>query len=185
MRRQWLGGSVAGTVPSERDDGRPCARWHDGDPNIRGAFYGLEDSTDAAAVCRSVVEAIAFTFADAADSFGQQFGSVPHLFAIGGGARSALLLQLISDATGTTILKADNAEGGPALGAAILATLRETRTARPVQPPEAAGEFNPQPNPVMIERLVLQLRFPCSPLVVRPCGVCLVFAPPQRPVHDE
>ena len=124
-----------------------------GDPNIRGAFYGLEDSTDAAAVCRSVVEAIAFTFADAADSFGQQFGSVPHLFAIGGGARSALLLQLISDATGKTILKADNAEGGPALGAAILATLRETRTAKPVQPPEAVAQFNPQPSPAMIERL--------------------------------
>ena len=33
--------------------------------------------------------------------------------------------------------------------------------------------------------LILQLRVPRSPLAVRLDGVCLVFAPPQRPVHDE
>ncbi len=41
-----------------------------GDPHIRACFFGLEDSTTRADLCRSVVEAIAFCFADAAQSFG-------------------------------------------------------------------------------------------------------------------
>ena len=126
-----------------------------GDPHIRGAFYGLEDSTDTAGLCGSVVEAIAFSFADAAASFGAQFDDVPHLLAIGGGARSDLLLQSISDAMGKRILRSGDAEGGPALGAALLAAAATggVGTAELAERPEATAEFTPRPDPNLVERI--------------------------------
>ncbi|SHH86130.1 xylulokinase [Marivita hallyeonensis] len=92
-----------------------------GDPNIRAGFFGLEDATDRAGLCRAVVEAISFTFADAAESFGDTINDLPHLAAIGGGSKSPFLLQLIANATGKRIGRAAGSDAGPALGAARLA----------------------------------------------------------------
>ncbi|WP_170763496.1 xylulokinase [Ruegeria lacuscaerulensis] len=92
-----------------------------GDPKIRACFFGLEDSTTRAEICRSVVEAIAFCFADAAQSFGDTIGSLSELAAIGGGSRSDLLLGLIATVTGKPIVRSDGADSGPAYGAARLA----------------------------------------------------------------
>ncbi len=92
-----------------------------GDPHIRACFFGLEDSTTRADICRSVVEAIAFCFADAAQSFGDTMGSLSELAAIGGGSRSDLLLGLIATVTGKSIVRSDGADSGPAYGAARLA----------------------------------------------------------------
>lgn len=92
-----------------------------GDPAIRGAFYGLEDTTDRSALCRAVIEAIAFSFADAADSFADDSLQGVTLTAIGGGARSDMLLSLIATATGREITRGAAAAVGPALGAAQLA----------------------------------------------------------------
>lgn len=55
-----------------------------GDPHIRAGYFGLEDSTDRAALCRAVVEAVAFTFADAVQSFGDTITDLSHLAALGG-----------------------------------------------------------------------------------------------------
>ncbi|WP_424830285.1 xylulokinase [Ruegeria sp.] len=92
-----------------------------GDPHVRASFFGLEDSTTRADICRSVVEAIAFCFAGAAQSFGDTIDSLPELAAIGGGSRSDLLLCLIAAVTGKPIVRSDGADAGPALGAARLA----------------------------------------------------------------
>lgn len=105
------------------------------DPYIRGAFFGLEDATSRAETAYSVMEATAFTFADAAESFGRTLDSAPHLLAVGGGTRSQALLQLIADTTGRRIGRSDGAEAGPALGAALLAAagagaMAETELAR-------------------------------------------------------
>ncbi|MCY3879406.1 MAG: xylulokinase [Rhodobacteraceae bacterium] len=126
-----------------------------GDPHIRSAFYGLEDRTDTQAICRSVIESIAFSFADAADSFAGQLDGVPRLLAIGGGTGSSSLLQMIADATGKTILKAAAGSGGPAFGAAQLAAVGIGRAALSdlSQPQEFAGEFTPRDNPLLRERL--------------------------------
>ncbi|MEX0386081.1 xylulokinase [Spiribacter onubensis] len=93
------------------------------DPYIRGAFFGLEDATRRAETAYAVMEAIAFTFADAAESFGESLDAAPHLLAVGGGTRSEALLQLIADCTGRRIGRSDGAEAGPALGAALLAAV--------------------------------------------------------------
>ncbi|WP_425037990.1 xylulokinase [Primorskyibacter sp. S187A] len=92
-----------------------------GDPTIRGAFIGLEDSTGRAEMAYAVMEAVAFSMADATDSFGGSLDAAPYLLAVGGGTRSDALLQMIADATGRRLGRADGAEAGPALGAALLA----------------------------------------------------------------
>ncbi|WP_282154167.1 xylulokinase [Ruegeria atlantica] len=92
-----------------------------GDPHIRACFFGLEDSTTRADLCRSVVEAIAFCFADAAQSFGDTIDNLPELAAIGGGSQSDLLLGLIASVTGKPVIRSEGSDSGPAYGAALLA----------------------------------------------------------------
>lgn len=92
-----------------------------GDPQVRASFALLEDTTTRAELALAVVEAIAFSFDDAVQSFGDSIASVPHFLAIGGGSRSDFLLQKIANATGQILHRQANAEAGAAAGAAILA----------------------------------------------------------------
>jgi len=92
-----------------------------GDPHIRGGFYGLEDDSGRAEMMRGIVNAIAFSFADAADSLHASGTGLTGLSAIGGGTRSDLLLQTISDILGVAINREASSAVGPALGAAKLA----------------------------------------------------------------
>jgi xylulokinase len=126
-----------------------------GDPYIRGAFAGIEDSSDRAAMARAVTDAVAFTFADAADSFGDGLDDVPEVLAIGGGAQSDLVLQSIANATGRVIARTQGAETGPALGAALLAAcgLGDLSLSDLGRMPDIAGRFYPVADPVMQVRL--------------------------------
>ncbi|NOD77676.1 MULTISPECIES: xylulokinase [unclassified Ruegeria] len=126
-----------------------------GDPHIRASFFGLEDSTTRAEICRSVVEAIAFCFADAAQSFGDTIDSLPELAAIGGGSQSDLLLRLIATVTGKPIVRSQGSDSGPAFGAARLAAcgvgaLQEADLA--VQP-STTDRFEPDEMAALSERL--------------------------------
>ncbi|MEM7685191.1 MAG: xylulokinase [Pseudomonadota bacterium] len=94
-----------------------------GDPHIRGSFYGLADGTTRAQMMRAIVNAVAYSFADAFDSLRDSGTRISEVLAIGGGARSDLLLQTIADATGTTINRSADAVSGPAVGAAKLAAV--------------------------------------------------------------
>jgi len=125
------------------------------DPHIRAAFYGLEDSTDRAAIARAVIEAIAFSFADGAASFAGALDDVPQLLTLGGGARGDLVVQTISDATGLTLARAEGAAAGPALGAAKLAAVGTGAMtfADLSRSPEAGDIFTPQDSPDLAARL--------------------------------
>ena len=92
-----------------------------GDSDIRGGFWGLSEETTHGSLMRAVVEAIAFSFADAQAALAAAGTRPNRLRAIGGGARSDLLLQTIADVTGCRIGRSTGAEVGPALGAARLA----------------------------------------------------------------
>lgn len=92
-----------------------------GDPHIRGGFYGLGDDSGRAEMMRGIVNAIAFSFADAADSLRASGTDLTMVSAIGGGTRSDLLLQTISDVLGVCINREASSATGPALGAAKLA----------------------------------------------------------------
>jgi xylulokinase len=89
-----------------------------GDAQIRGGFLGLADDTDAPAMMRGVVEAVAYSFADAHAALGGPLGAP---LAVGGGAESDLLLQSIADALEIPIRRPDEAVRGAAYGAARLA----------------------------------------------------------------
>lgn len=92
-----------------------------GDTEIRGGFSRLGETTTQGALMRAVVEAVAFSFADAIAALSAA-GPVPdRLLAIGGGTRSDFLMQTIADVTGCSLGRSDGADVGPALGAARLA----------------------------------------------------------------
>jgi len=91
------------------------------DANIRGSFYGLARDTGRAEMTRAVLDSIAYTFCDARDALAQAGTTIVEPAVIGGGARSDLLLQTISDALAVPLKRYEDAETGPAFGAARLA----------------------------------------------------------------
>lgn len=95
----------------------------DGDPDIRGCFYGLDDTTGPAEMARAVIEAVAFSMTDAKASFGPDFKPSGPIPVIGGGSRSDAVLQTLANAPGHPVARAEAGEGGAALGAALLAEL--------------------------------------------------------------
>jgi xylulokinase len=94
-----------------------------GDADIRAGFWGLDEGTTHGTLMRAVVEAIAFSFADAQDAMAAAGTNPDALLAIGGGTRSDFLLQMIADVMGVTLGRSDGADVGPALGAARLAQI--------------------------------------------------------------
>lgn len=94
-----------------------------GDTKIRGAFYGLGNATGRPEMMRAIIDAIAYSLADAHDAVTAVTALPKPLLAIGGGARSDLLLQTIADVLGLPIHRAEAADVGPALGAAWLAAV--------------------------------------------------------------
>ncbi|MDG1369002.1 MAG: xylulokinase [Paracoccaceae bacterium] len=124
-----------------------------GDPHIRGGFHGLADGMTRAHMMRAVVDGIAFSFADATDALtraGAKFDRVP---AIGGGARSDLLLQTIADVTGFTVTRGSGEATGAALGAALLAAPEDLREARRNTADGASQDFAPAPSEIQAQRL--------------------------------
>ncbi|MEM7268915.1 MAG: xylulokinase [Pseudomonadota bacterium] len=116
-----------------------------GDAHIRGAFYGLADDTDRASMMRGVINAIAFSFANAATGLRDNLpGSLP---AIGGGAQSDLLLQTLASALGIGVERAEGAVTGPAFGAAKLAgrAVGAFSDADLEQPVATSKSFEPTP----------------------------------------
>lgn len=93
------------------------------DATIRASFYGLASDTGRAEMTRAVLDAIAYTFCDARDALAQAGTTITQPAVIGGGARSDLLLQTISDALGVPLKRYQDAETGPAFGAARLAMI--------------------------------------------------------------
>ena len=89
------------------------------DAKARGAFIGLRAGHDRAALCRAVVDGLSFAVADC---YAAMPSKVNRITAIGGAARSDLLLQTIADATDATVLRPRGEEFG-ARGVTLLAAL--------------------------------------------------------------
>ena len=126
-----------------------------GDPDIRAGFFGLEEATGRAELARAVLEAVAFTFADAVESFGETMAAQETLLAIGGGSRSSLLLRLIATATGKRLGRAEASEAGPAFGAARLAACGAGALALGDlgQQPVVEEWFDPVEDAALVDRL--------------------------------
>lgn len=92
------------------------------DAYARGAFAGLTLAHDDSHMARALIEGVSFALKDSLDLIRALGISPDRLFAVGGGARSAIWRQWL-----TAILDADlqrlETEEGPALGAALLAAV--------------------------------------------------------------
>jgi xylulokinase len=90
------------------------------DPDARGAFVGLELRHDRGALARSVLEGVAFGLRDSLELLRELGVSAEVGRASGGGARSALWLEIVASVLGMP-LELTAVEEGSAFGAALLA----------------------------------------------------------------
>jgi xylulokinase len=97
----------------------------EGGPRVRGAFLGLDLVHSHGDLARAVVEGIGFSLADAARLMrrGETAGTADVVTAIGGGARSELVLQVLADVLQRPVSRPHAEQHGAALGAAALAWL--------------------------------------------------------------
>ncbi|KAF3885012.1 MULTISPECIES: xylulokinase [Nostocales] len=89
------------------------------DPNTRGAFVNLSLAHTQADITRAVLEGVSFSLREVLEVIGA-IAPVHQLLATGGGARSHIWLQILSNVLQTELI-APKAEEGAAYGAAILA----------------------------------------------------------------
>lgn len=92
------------------------------DGDIRGSWLGIDSMHQRYDFVRSVLEGIIFSFKDIFEIYeaaGTQFDTV---IASGGGAKSALWLQIQADIFNKKVIVLEN-EQGPGMGAAILAAV--------------------------------------------------------------
>lgn len=92
------------------------------DANSRGVFFGLNFTHDLGHLTRAVVEGVSFALRDSLELMRQQNVSPSEVRAIGGGSRSRMWLQTLSDVFGLPISTVQPS-GGAAYGAALLAAV--------------------------------------------------------------
>jgi xylulokinase len=96
------------------------------DAAVRGAFIGLEHSTDRAAATRAVLEGVTFAIRDCRDALAATGTQISTLLALGGGSRSDYWLRAIATALGTTVDVPVAGDFGGAFGAARLGMMAAT-----------------------------------------------------------
>ena len=117
---------------------------HD-DPHAAGAFFGMDNDTDAARLGHAVIEGVAFGLADGLQVLRDAGTEVRRLTLVGGGARSAHWAQLLADTLDIELMTADGAEAGGAIGAGRLAWLALGRSEAEVcRSPAARALFQPR-----------------------------------------
>ena len=109
---------------------------HD-DPHAAGAFFGMDNDTDAARLGHAVIEGVAFGLADGLQALRDAGTEVRRLTLVGGGARSAHWAQLLADTLDIELMTADGGEAGGAIGAGRLAWLALGRSEADVCRPAA------------------------------------------------
>lgn len=100
-------------------------------PESTGTFYGVTLSTVRGDFALAVMEGIAFQIRTILDAM-EAYGNVHTLILFGGGAKSRLWAQIISDATGMEICVTDNPEAAGA-GAARMAAKAVGKELKPLE----------------------------------------------------
>jgi xylulokinase len=90
------------------------------DPDARGVFFGLSGIHERANLIRAVMEGVAFSQLECVEVFREMGVPVGDMMITGGGAKSKLWRQMLSDLYGCPVSVPASDEGA-ALGAAILA----------------------------------------------------------------
>ena len=92
------------------------------DPNARGCFLGMDMTTSRGQMTRAILEGVAFGLKDSFEIMKEMGIPIKHVRVIGGGAKSLLWKQILSDVLNSKIEEINTSEGG-GLGAAILAAV--------------------------------------------------------------
>ncbi|MEA3407504.1 MAG: xylulokinase [Chloroflexota bacterium] len=90
------------------------------DPNARGTFFGLTLRHDKRHMVRAVLEGVAYSLRDSIELFHDLAIPIQQVRAVGGGARSVMWRQIISDIFGIELVTV-NVTDSTAYGAALLA----------------------------------------------------------------
>ena len=126
------------------------------DPDATGAFFGMDNETDAARLGHAVIEGVGFGLADGLQALRDAGTEVGRLTLVGGGARSAHWAQLLADTLDIELQTVDGAEAGGAMGAGRLAWLAlghdESSVCRPPAP-RVLFTPNAQRRPALLARL--------------------------------
>jgi xylulokinase len=156
----WLGevtGADPAALASEAGAARPCEafflpylsgeRTPHADPGARGAFVGLSRGADRATLARAVLEGVAFALADCRDALEAAGTAVGPLWAVGGGARSAVWTGILAAALDRPLTLTDGADRGAAFGAARLGMLAATGAdpASVCRAPALSAQVDPDP----------------------------------------
>jgi xylulokinase len=116
------------------------------DAAIRGAFLGLEHTTDRAAGTRAVLEGVTFAFRDSRDALAATGTRLEQVLAVGGGSKSDYWLQAIATALNIPIQVPADGDFGGALGAARLAIMAATGAGAEIATmPPIARVIDPDP----------------------------------------
>jgi len=130
-------------------------------PDAAGTWLGMTAATTTATLWRSMLEAIAFEYADFLQAFARHGVAVSRVLAVGGGARSGLWNQIKADAVGASWSVPDRQDGAVLANAALAALsvgavddLAATVTGWVGQ----GREFTPEPQAVRAYAGVLEVR---------------------------
>lgn len=96
------------------------------DPLARGVFVGLDHDCGPAELTLAVLEGVAFSLLEARELLELSGVRLASVAAVGGGARSRLWMQMLSNVLGLPIVRYRGSEIGPAFGAARLARIAVT-----------------------------------------------------------
>ena len=92
------------------------------DSKIRGSFMGIDSRQELHDFTRAVIEGITYSFRDILDIYKKENKNFHTVVATGGGAKSALWMQIQADVFNADVVSLAN-EQGPGLGAAMLAAV--------------------------------------------------------------
>ena len=95
-------------------------------PCAMGVFFGMTHETNRAALCRAVLEGVAFAFADGQDALLSADAHIDSVSVIGGGARSPLWGRILASVLERPLVYHRDGDVGPAFGAARLGRLAVT-----------------------------------------------------------
>lgn len=114
---------------------------------IRGAFWGLEHSTDQRAATKAVLEGVSFALRDCQEALAASGTHLESLIAVGGGSRSIAWLDILANVLNYPIKVPVAGDYGAAFGAARLAMMALTgaRAEDIASGPEVAREITPKP----------------------------------------
>lgn len=98
------------------------------DAGARGAFIGIDHSTDKTVLTQTVLEGIAFAFCDSVRVLADAGSHIDSALVAGGGGRSRALLNILSTALDIELLLPEAGDFGGGFGAARLGLMAATGT---------------------------------------------------------